>query len=185
MAVDIKRIEELTRELLIAIGEDPDREGLRDTPRRVAAAWSEFVSYKPGKLDTTFEVQARDQMVVVSGMQVHSICEHHLAPFSCEVAIGYLAGGTVLGLSKLARVAHKHAHRLQLQERMVEEIADEIAALTGRADVAVVASGVHSCMTTRGIRTPATMTSCVTRGLFRESEAARAEFFQLVGLHRG
>lgn len=167
--------------LLAAIGEDPEREGLRDTPRRWAKSWAEFMDYDPGKVDTCFEAVKADQMVVVSGVRVWSLCEHHLLPFWCDVAVGYTTDQAVIGLSKVARLAHKHAHRLQVQERLVEGIADDVQAQTGSENVAVLAQGVHTCMVMRGIKTPGTMTSSAMRGSFRHNDAARAEFLRLAG----
>lgn len=168
------------RELLQAIGEDPERDGLKDTPRRFADWWEEFICYHPGSLDTCFESVTTDQMVTVSDMRVWSLCEHHLLPFWCDVSIGYIAGEQVLGLSKFARIAHKYAHTLQLQERLCHQIADEVTQIVGTEDVAVLASGQHLCMAMRGIRTPGTMTSSVMRGVFRSSSEARMEFLTLV-----
>lgn len=167
-------------DLLLALGEDPEREGLQDTPRRFANAWREFVEYEPGTLDTCFESVTTDQMVVVSGMRVWSMCEHHMLPFWCDVSVAYIARDKVLGLSKFARIAHKFAHTLQLQERLCHQIADELIQILGTNDVAVLARGRHLCMEMRGIRTPALMTSSVTRGLFREDSRARMEFLHLV-----
>ncbi|GHO69684.1 GTP cyclohydrolase 1 [Ktedonobacter sp. SOSP1-52] len=178
--VDYPRLLELGRELLIAIGEDPDREGLLDTPRRWADSWREFVEYDPGSTETCFSSASTDQMVCVSGMRVFSMCEHHLMPFWCDVAIGYITGDKVLGLSKFARIARQFAHKLQLQERIGHEIADEITRITGSPDVAVVLKGEHMCMTARGIRTPGVMTSSVMRGVFRSESEARLEFLRLI-----
>jgi GTP cyclohydrolase I len=168
------------RDLLLAIGEDPEREGVRDTPRRFADMWREFIEYDPGATDTSFGSVATDQIVVVSGIRVWSICEHHTLPFWCDISIGYIPHEKVLGLSKFARIAHKYAHRLQLQERLCQQIADEIMRLAETEDVAVLAKGEHLCMVARGIRTSATMISSVMRGVFREKSEARLEFLRLV-----
>jgi GTP cyclohydrolase IA len=169
--------------ILEAIGEDTTRPDLADTPRRFADAWAEFADFEPGRIGTAFDHSAEgDQIVVVSGMRVWSMCEHHLLPFWCDVAIGYHPAGRVLGLSKFARIAQEAAHRLQTQERLTAQVADRVAELTGSDDVAVVGSGQHLCMCTRGVRTPGTMTTSVVRGLFRESAAARGEFLTLAGL---
>lgn len=178
--VDYPKLLELGRELLIAIGEDPDREGLLDTPRRWADSWREFVEYDPGKTETTFSSASMDQMVCVSGMRVWSLCEHHLLPFYCDVAIGYMAEGKVLGLSKFARIAHQFAHQLQLQERLGQQIADEVSRITGTNDVAVVLKGRHLCMESRGIQTPGVMSSSVMRGAFREEFETRMEFLRMI-----
>jgi GTP cyclohydrolase IA len=178
--VDYPRLLELGRELLLAIGEDPDREGLRETPRRWAAAWREFMEYDPGTTETTFASMASDQMVCVSGIRVASLCEHHLLPFWCDVSIGYIPNAKVLGLSKFARIAQQFAHRLQLQERLGEQIADEISRITGTQNVAVVLKGEHYCMATRGIRMPGRMTSSVMRGVFRTESQTRMEFLRMI-----
>lgn len=180
LKVDTDLLLRLGKELLYAIGEDPDREGLRDTPRRWASWWREFIEYDAGALDTHFAAVEQGQMVLVSGMRVWSLCEHHLLPFWCDVTIGYIPDGHVLGLSKFARIAHKHAHRLQVQERLVSGIADELEALAQTPHVAVLARGEHLCMTMRGIKTPALMTSTAQRGTFQE-DAVFARFLQLAG----
>lgn len=167
-------------DLLAAIGEDPDREGLRDTPRRFADHWAEFIDHDPGRTDTAFQAPGTDQMVVVSGIRVWSICEHHLLPFWCDLAIGYVAVDKVLGLSKFARIAHHAAHRLQLQERLAQQVADQVEAASGSPHVAVLARGEHLCMTMRGVRSPALMASSVMRGVFRDDPSTRAEFLGLV-----
>lgn len=172
-------LERIARELLVAIGEDPEREGLRDTPARYARWWREFTEYHPGTLDTVFESSSSAEVVSVSGIDVWSLCEHHLLPFACEVTIGYLPQGQVLGLSKFARIAQQHAHRLQLQERLTGDIADSVEKLTGSADVAVLCRGEHLCMSMRGIRTPATMTTAAWRGAFVDA-AVRTDFLALL-----
>ncbi len=184
MSVDYAALVRIGRELLIALGEDPERDGLRETPRRFARAWREFVEFDAGVTDTCFEYVHTDQMVVISGMRVWSYCEHHLLPFWCDVSIGYIASERVLGLSKFARIAHHVSHRLQLQERLVDEIAAEVAKTTGAADVAVLARGMHLCMLARGVRTAGVMTSSKMLGAFRESSEARAEFLSLVNSAR-
>lgn len=173
------RLEELCRELLTLIGEDPARPGLADTPRRWARMWREFAEYRDERAVTTFESVRADQLVVVRGIRVHGMCEHHLLPFWADIAIGYVPRFHVLGLSKFARIAHVAAHRLQVQERLVEDIADAIEAATKTDDVAVLAEGVHSCMVARGIRTDAVMGTSVMRGTFRDRAEARAEFLAL------
>jgi len=178
--VDYPRLLALGRELLLAIGEDPEREGLRETPRRWADAWREFMEYDPGTTETTFASTSIDQIVCVSGLRVWSLCEHHLLPFWCDVSIGYVPDEKVLGLSKFARIAHQCAHRLQLQERLGQQIAEEISRITGTENVAVVLKGEHVCMTARGIRTPGLMTSSTMRGVFRTQSETRMEFLRLI-----
>ncbi|PJE97391.1 GTP cyclohydrolase I FolE [Streptomyces carminius] len=173
-------LETLARQLLVEIGEDPDREGLRDTPARYARWWREFTQYEPGSVEAVFETAATGSLVAVSGIDVWSLCEHHLLPFSCRIAIGYLPGKKMLGLSKFARIAHLHAHRLQSQEQLTHDIADDVERLTGSPDVAVIGQGKHLCMAMRGVRTPATMTTAMWRGGLRES-SLRAELLALTG----
>lgn len=177
--VDTETLEHLCREVLLAIGEDPDRPGLQDTPRRFAKWWKEFIEYDPGTTDTLFESITSNQLVVVSGMRVWSLCEHHLLPFWCDVSIGYVAQGNVLGLSKFGRIAHKYAHRLQLQEQLVHQIAEEVKERTGSPDVAVLAVGEHLCMSMRGIQTPALMKSSSMSGVFNSDPQKRREFLDL------
>lgn len=177
--VDFQRLEWLGRELLLAIGENPDEDRIKDTPLRWAKWWREFIEHDPGKIETSFSGDHTDQMVVVSGMKVWSLCEHHLLPFWANIAIGYIPNGKVLGLSKFGRIAHMVGSRLQIQERMVQEIAGEVMRLTGSKDVAVLAQGEHLCMTMRGVRTPSLMTSSVMEGVFRDKPEARAEFLAI------
>lgn len=180
MAVDFDKLVSIGRELLVAIGEDPDRDGLKDTPTRYAKWWREFIDYDAGKIETSFSLENNDQMVSVTGMRVWSLCEHHLLPFNSTVAIGYIPKDKVLGLSKFARIAHKYAHKPQVQERLVQEIADEVKRVTGSDDVAVVADGEHSCMVMRGIRTSGSMRTSVMSGVFRDEPETRAEFLNLI-----
>lgn len=180
MGVDHEHLQQLGTALLQALGEDPTREGLVDTPRRWADWWLEFMQYDPGRVETTFEAVHTDQMVAVTDIDVWSLCEHHLLPFSATVAIGYITSARVLGLSKFARLAHEVAHRLQLQERLTHELAARVSELTGASGVAVVVAGRHLCMTMRGIRSPATMTTSVMLGRFREDYRTRSEFLALV-----
>lgn len=179
-AVNYERLLKIGHDLIVAIGSDPQADGMRDTPRRFADYWREFIEYDPGNIYTTFESVTTDQMVIVSGIRVWSVCEHHLLPFWCDVSIGYIATDKVLGLSKFGRIAHMAAHKPQLQERLVHEIVDQIEDVTGSPDVAVIAKGEHLCMTMRGIKSEAMMVSSVTRGMFRSSDSARAEFLSLV-----
>lgn len=178
--VDYERLLSIGRDLLLAIGENPDREGLEDTPRRFAKWWKEFIEYDPGATQTTFANFTSGQMVIVKGMKVWSLCEHHLLPFSCDISIGYIVNNKVLGLSKFARVARKFAHRLQIQERLVAQIAEEISAITCSENVAVIGKGEHLCMTIRGVQMPAVMTSLAMRGVFEENSEVRAELIRLI-----
>lgn len=180
MSVDYDKLVQIGKDLLIAIGEDPERDGLKDTPQRYAKWWKEFIDYDAGKIETAFTLDNNDQMVAVTGMRVWSLCEHHLLPFSATVSVGYIPEDKVLGLSKFARIAHKYAHKPQVQERLVQEIADEVMRVTGSKNVAVVADGEHSCMLMRGIRTSGSMRTSVMGGLFRSEPETRAEFLNLV-----
>ncbi len=177
--IDHERVKSLVTELLSALGEDPEREGLKETPRRIANFWRDFIEYDPGKIDTTFSAIRHNQMVCVTGMRVWSMCEHHMLPFWCDVAIAYIADDKVLGLSKFARIAHKHSHKLTLQEQLVADIANELVTILGTEDVAVMAKGEHLCMTMRGIRTPHRMISSALNGKFHNAEQ-RSEFLRLV-----
>ncbi|WKU05645.1 GTP cyclohydrolase I [Micromonospora sp. HUAS LYJ1] len=168
-------LEHIARQLLIEIGEDPDRDGLKETPARFARWWREFSSYQAGDVGTRFPLRTDGQIIMVSDIKVWSLCEHHLLPFSCSLTIAYRPDGDVLGLSKFARIAHRHAHRLQVQERLVQDIATEITAITGSVDIAVIGHGEHLCMSMRGVRTTAQMTTSVFRGIFQEHGPARQE----------
>ncbi len=172
-------LERIGRELLIAIGEDPDREGLRDTPRRFAKAWLEFIAPPPSNVDTAFSHSETDQMVVVSGVEAWTMCEHHLLPFIVNVSIGYLTEGSVLGLSKLARIVQYYAHQLQLQEQLTQQVADHVKRAAKTASVAVLVSGHHLCMMMRGVRSNAAMHTSVMRGEFLKPEV-KAEFLAML-----
>lgn len=177
-----QRLRAIGRELLLAIGEDPDREGLKDTPRRWAKWWIEFINHDPGNMDRAFTVERTDQLVAVTNIRVWSLCEHHLLPFWCDIAIGYITRDVVLGLSKFARIARNASHRLQLQERLVQQIAADVEEASGSPDVAVVAKGEHLCMIMRGVKSEAQVTTSVMNGRFRESAGLRTEFVGLCGL---
>jgi len=176
------------RALLEYIGDDPDREGLRDTPRRVLAAFGEYFSgyaEDPREhLEKTFEeVEGYDEMVLVSDIDVHSHCEHHLAPFVGKAHVAYLPNGRVVGLSKLARVVDVFARRLQVQEKMTMQIAQVIEDVLQPAGVAVVIQCQHFCMCHRGVHKPNswTTTSKLT-GAFLNNPSSRLELFKLIGM---
>lgn len=183
--VDHARIARAVREILIAIGEDPDREGLLDTPDRVARMYAEVFAglhHDPAVfLQKTF-TQQYDEMVIVKDIEFASCCEHHLLPFVGKAHIGYLPAGKVVGLSKLARVVESVAKRPQVQERMTEQVADLIMSELQPRGVGVIVEASHSCMTLRGVRKPGSMTiTSAVRGLVKERAATRAEFMALVG----
>lgn len=182
--VDLPRIEAAVREILAAVGEDPDREGIQETPARVARMYAELFSglhEDPRKHLKKFFTEKYDEMVLVRDISFNSMCEHHLLPFTGVAHIGYVPNGKVIGLSKLARVVEVVSHRPQVQERMTEEIANLLIEELNVKGVAVVLEASHSCMTIRGIRKPGSL--CVTsamKGLFREDEKTRAEVMTLI-----
>jgi GTP cyclohydrolase IA len=184
--VDHERAVAAIRELLLAVGEDPDRPGLRETPARVARAYAEtFAGLWQDPVDilaTTFD-EDHDEMVLVKDIPMYSTCEHHLVPFHGVAHIGYIPGedGRVTGLSKLARLVEVYARRPQVQERMTSQIADALADVLKPRGVLVVIEAEHLCMAMRGIRKPgsSTVTSAV-RGIFRENAATRSEAMSLV-----
>ncbi|MEV7806874.1 GTP cyclohydrolase I FolE [Microbispora sp. NPDC088329] len=183
---DHDRIEKAVREILYAIGEDPDRDGLRDTPARVARAFAEQfagLGQRPEDALTTMFDADHDEMVLVKDIEVMSTCEHHLLPFHGVAHIGYTPNdkGRITGLSKLARLVDVYARRPQVQERMTSQIADGLMQVLEPRGVIVVIEAEHMCMTMRGVRKPGakTITSAV-RGDFRTSEATRAEAMSLI-----
>lgn len=182
--VDLPRIQNAVREILIAVGEDPDREGLLETPARVARMYKELLSglhEDPRKHLKKFFTEKYDEVVVVRDISFNSLCEHHMLPFMGKAHIGYLPNGKVIGLSKLARLVEVISKRPQVQERMTETIADLLEQELDVRGVAVVVEATHSCMTMRGIRKPGSL--CVTsamRGKFRESASTRAEVMHLM-----
>ncbi|WP_433369227.1 GTP cyclohydrolase I FolE [Streptosporangium sp. CA-115845] len=186
LQVDTARLESAVREILIAIGEDPDRDGLRDTPARVARAYAEQFAglgqTPEDVLTTVFDVD-HDEMVLVRDIEVYSTCEHHLVPFHGVAHVGYIPNekGQVTGLSKLARLVDVYARRPQVQERMTSQIADALMDVLEPRGVIVVIECEHLCMTMRGVRKPGakTITSAV-RGSFRDSDRTRAEAMALI-----
>ena len=173
---DLPRIERAVREILFAVGEDPDRDGIRDTPRRVAKAYAEVFAglhQTPAEhLGRVFE-QKSDELITVTGIGFHSMCEHHLLPFFGKAHVAYLPkGGRVVGLSKLARTVEVFAKRPQLQERLTEQVADALMEHLDPAGCIVMVEAEHLCMKMRGVRTAdSVMTTFVRRGTFREDEA--------------
>lgn len=172
-------LQQIAASLLEVVGENGYREGLLETPRRFADAWMEFLHYEDWQ-ETTFESTTSDQMVAVSGIQVYSLCEHHLLPFSVSLSLAYLTRERVLGLSKFARIALRHAHKLQLQERLCADIAADIMQITGSPDVAVIGDGLHLCLAMRGVQQrEMRMHTSILQGKFRQP-AARQELFALL-----
>jgi GTP cyclohydrolase I len=183
-AVDQERIEAAVREILLAVGEDPQREGLQETPARVARMYAEMVAglhHDPREVLRKTFTQKYDEIVLVKDIRFASLCEHHLLPFFGKAHIGYLPNGRVVGLSKLARAVEMMAHRPQVQERMTEELADVLMEQLDARGVAVVLEAVHTCMTIRGVRSCDSMcTTSAMRGIFRDNQASRNELMALV-----
>lgn len=181
MAIDKEAVKEHIRGLLVALGENPDREGLKDTPDRVARMYEEVfegIGYSNHEIAQMFNKTFEDElefedggqdMVIVKDIDIFSYCEHHVAlMYDMKVTVAYLPAGKVIGLSKIARIADMVSKRLQLQERIGSDIADIITEVTGSEDVAVLIEGCHSCMTARGIKKPNAKTYTTTfRGRFR------------------
>ena len=182
--VDLPRVERAVREILHAVGEDPDREGLRETPARVARMYAELfggLHEDPRIHLRKFFTERCDEVVLVRDISFDSMCEHHMLPFTGVAHVGYLPGTRVIGLSKLARVVEGLARRPQVQERMTEEIADLLVDELEAKGVAVIVEATHTCMTVRGVRKPGCI--CVTsamRGCFRNKASTRAELMTLV-----
>jgi GTP cyclohydrolase I len=183
---DQGRAEAAVRELLIACGEDPDREGLRETPARVARAYQEMFAGlfadPDAVLDRTFD-EGHDELVLVRDIPLYSQCEHHLVPFHGMAHVGYIpnAAGRVTGLSKLMRLVDLYARRPQVQERLTSQVADALVRRLEPRGVIVVIEAEHLCMAMRGIRKPgSTTTTSAVRGLFKTSASSRAEVLELM-----
>ena len=180
------RLSQSYREILIGLGENPDREGLLDTPLRAAKA----MQYLCHGYDQSVEeivngalfASDNDEMVIVDNIELYSLCEHHLLPFIGKAHVAYIPTGKVLGLSKIARLVDMFARRLQIQENLTRQIADAVQQVTGAAGVAVVIEAQHMCMMMRGVeKQNSTMNTSVMLGAFRESSNTRQEFLQLIG----
>ncbi|UDY34445.1 GTP cyclohydrolase I FolE [Dermatobacter hominis] len=185
-AVDQDRVAKAVREILEAIGEDPDRDGLHDTPARVARMYAETCAglhEEPARhLKVTFDA-GHDEMIMVRDIPLYSLCEHHLVPFSGFAHVAYIPNvdGRVTGLSKVARLVDGYARRPQVQERLTTQVADAIEATLQPRGVLVVIEAEHLCMAMRGIRTPGTSTvTSAVRGVFRDDVSARMEAMQFV-----
>ena len=182
--VDHGRIEAAIREILLAVGEDPDREGLQETPARVARMYAEICAglhRDPGEVLRKTFTQKYDEMVLVKDVRFASICEHHLLPFFGKAHIAYLPKGKIVGLSKLPRLVQLVARRPQVQERITEEVADLLVEELHPRGVAVVLEATHTCMTIRGIRQPESLcTTSAMRGVFRDNPSSRSELMALI-----
>lgn len=182
--VDRERIQAAVRELILAIGEDPTRDGLRDTPRRIADMYAEIfegLTIDPREyLRVGFEVP-HDEMVILRNIPFYSMCEHHFLPFHGEAHVGYVPESRVVGISKLARVVEAYARRPQIQEKLTSQIAEAIMEVLEPDGVAVVIEAEHLCMTMRGVKKPGSrMVTSAMRGQFRRSAVTRSEFLALV-----
>jgi GTP cyclohydrolase I len=185
-SVDQARVEAAVRELLLAIGEDPDREGLKETPGRVARSYTEIfggLHIDPDQVLSTAFDENHDELVLVKDIALYSTCEHHLVPWHGTAAVGYIPGldGRLTGLSKLARVVDLYAKRPQVQERLTSQVADAVMRKLDPRGVIVVVEAEHLCMAMRGVRKPGsrTMTSAV-RGIFKSDPRTRAEAMSLI-----
>lgn len=184
--MDKPTIEQSVRDVLVAIGEDPEREGLRETPRRIADMYEEIFSGLQEDPSTLLEVGFDDEdhheMVVVKDIPFYSMCEHHLLPFHGLAHVGYIPRGRILGISKVARLVEMLARRPQVQERLTSQVADFLCEEGLNAQgAAVVIEAEHLCMTMRGARKPGSrVVTSATRGIFREDPRTRAEFFSIV-----
>jgi GTP cyclohydrolase I len=182
--VDVPRIERAVREILLAIGEDPDREGLLKTPNRVGRAYVELMAglhADPKRhLKTVFN-ERYDEVVLLRDIEFHSLCEHHLLPFTGRAHVAYLPDGKVVGLSKLARLVEGYARRPQVQERLTTQIADAVMEELSPTGAACVVEAVHTCMTIRGAnKRGSTMVTSALRGIFKDNPASRAEILSLM-----
>jgi len=186
MQPNTEKIEGLVRQLLIELGEDPDREGLVKTPERVAKAYAFLTNGYRQDLGTVINqalfTQTTSSMVIVKDIEVYSLCEHHLLPFFGRCHIGYIPDGKVFGVSKLARLVDMYARRLQLQERLTEQISEVVMNECGAKGVGVMMEARHLCMMMRGVeKQNSTMVTSSVLGVFREHLATREEFLTLVG----
>ena len=181
---DDAALRKAVRQLIVAVGEDPDREGLRETPRRVAAMYAEVFSglhLDPADVLRIGFEEGHQELVLVKDIPFYSMCEHHFLPFHGVAHIGYIPNGRVVGLSKLARALEILARRPQLQERLTSQLADAIMTTLEPAGVAVVVSAEHLCLSMRGIRKPGSQTvTSAMRGVFQRGAATRAEFMSLI-----
>jgi GTP cyclohydrolase IA len=179
-AIDRPRAEQAVRDLLAALGRDVGEEGLRETPRRVAAAFGELLTHEPVSLTTFPNEEGYDELVVVKAIPFHSLCMHHLLPFHGVAHVAYLPGERIIGLSKLARVVEVFARDLQLQERLTMQVADCLESHLRPKGVGVVLEAEHMCMTLRGVqKAGARTTTSALRGLLRDDARTRGEFLSL------
>ena len=167
--MDKERVKKLVRELIIEIGEDPTREGLKDTPERIANMYQEIFDGYESDSELSVQFSEDSDVVVARNIQFYSMCEHHMLPFFGKIHIAYSPNGRVFGISKLVRLVEKYSKRLQIQERLTKNIADELFA-QGVKGVVVLADAEHLCMKMRGVRNDATLTSSAYRGIYENKE---------------
>ena len=167
--MDKERVKKLVRELIIELGEDPTREGLRNTPERIAEMYSEIFSGYDTDSQLSIQFSEDSDVVIAKDIHFYSMCEHHMLPFFGKIHIAYSPNGRVFGISKLVRLVEKYSKRLQIQERLTKNIADELFA-QGVKGVIVIADAEHLCMRMRGVRNDATLTSFASRGIFENKE---------------
>lgn len=183
-AVDLPRIERAVREILFAVGENPDREGLKKTPSRVARAYQELMAglrVDPRRHLRTIFHESYQEIVLLRDIEFHSLCEHHLLPFTGRAHVAYLPDGRIVGLSKLARIVEEYARRPQVQERLTTQIVDAMMDELNPIGAACVIEAVHTCMTIRGVRKHGSvMVTSELRGIFKENPASRAEILSLI-----
>lgn len=181
---DPERMEAAARELLLGIGEDPDREGLIETPRRIAQMYMELfegLDQDPAAVLAIGFEESHDEMVILREIPFYSMCEHHLLPFHGQAHVGYLPNGRIVGLSKIARAVEIFAKRPQVQERLTSQIAECVETVIGARGVGVIIEAEHLCMTARGVRKPGSkMVTSAMRGCFRDDESTRHEFLDLI-----
>ncbi|MBU0571755.1 MAG: GTP cyclohydrolase I FolE [Candidatus Omnitrophica bacterium] len=183
--MDKKKIEKAVRDILAAVGEDPDREGLKDTPRRVANMYEEIFSGIQQKAEddlTVFFEKEHDEIILLKGIPLYSVCEHHMVPFMGKAHVAYIPDGNrITGLSKIARVVDTFSRRLQVQERLTTEIADTLMRKLKPKGVLVIIEAEHLCMSMRGVKKPGIVTTTsAVRGIFRSSQKTRSEALALI-----
>ena len=176
--MDEDRVKKLIRDLIIEIGEDPTREGLRDTPRRIASVYKEIFAGYDSDSELSVQFSEDSETVVIRDIQFYSMCEHHMLPFYGKIILAYSPNGRVFGISKLVRLVEKYSKRLQIQERMTKNIADELYS-QGVKGVAVIAEAEHLCMKMRGVRNDANVTSAAFRGIY-ETKEEKANIIKLI-----
>ena len=176
--MDKSRIEKLVRELIIEIGEDPTREGLRDTPARIAKAYKEIFEGYDSNSELSVQFSEDSEVVVAKDIQFYSMCEHHMLPFFGKIQIAYAPNGRVFGISKLVRLVEKYSKRLQIQERLTKNIADELHS-HGVKGVAVMAEAEHLCMKMRGVKNDARVSSSAFRGIY-ENQNQKEEIVRII-----